>query len=202
MLEDLDTLISFIILKYEETNNNWNRICKRNNINLKKISVKNIFSREDILQNIFDYREFLSDNALDLTLSFTKLNLNSNVNTRIKLRNSIEYKLDNYIKNHNNGEGPINKCFNDIFGIRIILENNIEYEKLKEFIDKKYNYLKCIDSSKDEYIATHIYFKRDNYTFPWELQIWEKSNELSNIKSHEKYKQEYVKWEKENKGES
>jgi len=79
------------------------------------------------------------------------------------LRNSIEYKLNNYIKNHNEGEEPINKCFNDIFGIRIVLENNIKYDEIKEFVDNKYDYLKCIDSSKGDYVATHIYFKSDYF---------------------------------------
>ena len=61
--------------------------------------------------------------------------------------------------------------------------------------------LKCIDSSKDVgYIATHIYFKKDNYSFPWELQIWDKTHENSNIMLHEQYKQDYIKWEEENKG--
>ena len=60
--------------------------------------------------------------------------------------------------------------------------------------------MKCIDSSKKAYKATHIYFKQDNWNFQWELQIWNKENEINNINSHEKYKQGYVKWEKENNG--
>ena len=63
----------------------------------------------------------------------------------------------------------------------------------------KYSDLKCINSSKDEYNATHIYFKKDNYTFQWELQVWNKVDEANNINSHERYKQDYVKWENENK---
>lgn len=68
-------------------------------------------------------------------------------------------------------------------------------------IENKYNgALKCYDASKDGYVATHIYFKNGNYSFQWELQIWDKFHEKTNIISHEQYKQEYTKWEKENRG--
>lgn len=69
-----------------------------------------------------------------------------------------------------------------------------------EFINMRHENLKCIDSSKKEYKATHIYFKQDNFNFQWELQIWNKIDEVNNIISHEKYKQDYAKWERENKG--
>ena len=98
---------------------------------------------------------------------------------------------------HEYGRIPINKCFNDLYGIRIIFEQDIDHNDIKEFIRNKYKgKLKCIDSSKEEgYIATHVYFKKDNYSFLWELQIWDKTHEKSNIALHEQYKQEYTKWE-------
>ena len=46
----------------------------------------------------------------------------------------------------------------------------------------------------------YIYFRQGNFNFQWELQVWNKENEINNITSHEKYKQDYIKWEKENKG--
>lgn len=59
-----------------------------------------------------------------------------------------------------------------------------------------------MDSSKKEgnYKAIHVYFNKDNYAFPWELQIWNKQDEENNLESHKKYKQDYIKWESENKG--
>lgn len=122
------------------------------------------------------------------------------VNIRAKLRNSIEFKIKNYILNHENGEIPINKCLNDLFGIRIICKKEISNAQINELIRNKFPNLKCIDSSKKDYKATHIYFKKDNFSFPWELQIWNEINEKNNIYSHEKYKQDYVRWEKESKG--
>ena len=80
---------------------------------------------------------------------------------------------------HEFGAVPINKCFNDLYGIRIIFNENIDHNKIKSFIENKYKEkLKCIDSSKEEgYVATHVYFKNNNYSFLWELQIWDKSHE-------------------------
>ena len=108
-------------------------------------------------------------------------------------------QIENYIKNHEEGKIPINKCFNDLFGIRIICNEELSFDKIVKLINNKYSNLKCIDSSKNEYKATHIYFKKDNFTFQWELQVWNKTDEIRNINSHEKYKQDYIKWENENK---
>lgn len=131
-----------------------------------------------------------------------KLNISSEINSRVKATNSIEYKINNYMSiKHEYGKVPINKCFNDIYGIRIILDKAVEYEDIKDFIEK-YNYakIKCYNASKQDYVATHLYFKKNNYSFQWELQIWNKEYEKSNILSHALYKQDYTKWENENKG--
>lgn len=64
-------------------------------------------------------------------------------------------------------------------------------------IRSKFPDLKITDSSKMDYIASHIYIMSVNQLFPWELQIWKKVNERSNLDSHKKYKQEYITWEKD-----
>ncbi len=134
-------------------------------------------------------------------MDFKQFNTNeSKINIRTKAKNSIEYKIKNYIENHEDGKVPINKCFNDLFGIRIICENTLTHNEILNLVNNKYTGLKCINSSKLNYKATHIYFKKNNFSFQWELQIWNKVDEISNINSHEKYKQDYVRWEIENKG--
>ena len=52
------------------------------------------------------------------------------------------------------GKVPINKCFNDLFGIRIICNTDISFDEIFNLIDTKYDNLKCIDSSN---IKLHIY---------------------------------------------
>ena len=98
------------------------------------------------------------------------------------------------------GKEPINKCFNDLFGIRIIVENNLEFLEIKEYVENNYQNIKVIDALRGEYKAVHLYFKQDNFSFQWELQIWNKEDEERNINSHKIYKQDYTKWENENKG--
>lgn len=200
MLEELDKLILFILDKYNEIFEEWKKSDLYIPINQKEKLVKDIDN--DILNTILNYRHFINANNLELKLLINDLDLLSTINTRVKTQNSIEFKINNYRgQKHEFGKIPINKCFNDLYGIRIILPDDINHKFIEEFIKNKYDKkLKCINASKGDYVATHIYFKINNYSFQWELQVWDKKHEKSNIISHERYKQEYTKWEKENKG--
>ena len=202
MLDELEKLVSFIQKKYKELYNEWKKSELYDPIHQKKNLVKDINDNNNILNNILNYRAFINDKSLDLKIAFNNLNLDSEINTRVKAQNSIEYKISNYMSDkHEYGKIPLNKCFNDLYGIRIIFLDNIRYEEIKQFIDYKFNKkLKCNDASNGNYVATHIYFKIDNYVFQWKLQIWDKFHEKTNIISHEQYKQDYTKWEQENKG--
>lgn len=201
MLEELENLIRFIQNEYSEFNNKWQSDINYHRINLNDCTVRSILENKNILNTIFDYREFINENNIKLILDFRQFNTeNAKVNIRAKNKNSIEYKIENYIKNHEEGRIPINKCFNDLFGIRIICKESLNYNQIQKLIDNKFPNLKCIDSSKQEYKATHIYFRNGRYNFPWELQVWNECDEENNIISHEKYKQDYVRWEKDNKG--
>lgn len=202
MIENLNELIIYIYKEYKKCNINWEKCKEYNRINLKKNLVKNIKKTDQIFNTILEYRIFMRKEIvlfdMELQKKFNIENM-SRIETRIKAQNSIEYKIENYIKNHENGEEPINKCFNDLYGIRIIYDEETKCDEIYNFIKNKYPNLKCRDASKGEYKATHIYFKENNYTFHWELQIWNKKDEKTNIESHKEYKQEYAKWEIENK---
>lgn len=202
MLEDLDKLINFIEKEYNKLFEEWKNNRQYVSINQKKKLVKDINNDESILNTILDYRIFLNANNLNLKMGFNQLNLNSEVNTRVKSQNSIEYKINNYMTvKHEYGEIPINKCLNDLYGVRIIFSQSVRFEDIKEFLENKYsNKFKCYDASKGDYRATHIYFTRNNYSFQWELQVWNRENEKSNLISHQQYKQDYTRWEQENKG--
>lgn len=117
------------------------------------------------------------------------------ISIRIKTQNSIEYKIEKYMVNLEKGMVPVNKCLNDLVGIRAFVSDDVSHEEIRKHIKDSHPELKCIDSSKADYIATHVYFKTDNFSFPWELQIWRNEDREDNFKSHKQYKQEYVKWE-------
>lgn len=202
MLDELYKLILFIQQQYNNLYEEWKNKNSYKLINQKNTLVKNINEDGNVLSMILNYRAFINEKSFDLKKSFDNLNSKSEINTRVKAQNSIEYKIQNYmLEKHEYGMIPLNKCLNDLYGIRIIFKDNVDYNSIKMFIKEKFNdKLKCYDASKDDYRATHIYFKADNYSFQWELQVWNKENEKTNIVSHEKYKQDYTKWEKGNKG--
>ena len=201
MLEELEKLIEFIQTEYLHFNKKWQNSNYYTKINLKDNLVIDLSENEEILNAVFNYREFINENNIKLLMAFKQFSTeNAKVNIRTKAKNSIEYKIKNYIENHENGKVPINKCLNDLFGIRIICTEKIENSKISELVKSKFENLKCIKSYRKDYKATHIYFRQGNFNFQWELQIWNKEDEINNINSHEKYKQDYIKWEKENKG--
>lgn len=201
MLEELDKLIDFIQTEYVQLTTKWEQSDYYTKINLKNNQVYDLLEDKLMLDTIVNYREFINQNNIQLLMDMNKFNSeNAKVNSRTKAKNSIEYKIENYIKNHENGKIPISKCFNDLFGIRIICKEELTFYEILKLVNTKYNNLKCIYSLRNDYKATHIYFKKDNYAFQWELQVWNKIDEANNIISHEKYKQDYVRWENENKG--
>lgn len=196
---DLENLIAFIQMKHGEINNEWEKSDKYVPLNMKKNKVENIYKDESLLSYVFNYRNFINDHAVELIGSIQNLKISCPVNSRVKALNSIQFKIENYEKNHEDGKVPIKKCLNDLFGIRMIFPEEISYNNINIFVKKKFPSLKCIDAERGNYKAVHIYFGNDdNKKFQWELQLWDKKYEKSNYESHAKYKQDYTKWESEN----
>ena len=87
----------------------------------------------------------------------------------------------------------------------MILEDFIINEDLISTIeqnvheDKNFK-IKVKNSSKGDYKAIHVYFHgENNKMLPWELQVWNKSDESKNKVSHVKHKQSYTRWTKDYK---
>ncbi|MGN0484241.1 MAG: hypothetical protein ACI4HI_11895 [Lachnospiraceae bacterium] len=200
MLEDVGKLLPIIQKNYDTICRLWDEK-KQISLNLKKKLVKDIRNNSQIFESIVTYRSLINDEMPNILFSLNSIPLeNSIVTSRVKAQNSIEYKIENYIKNHQNGNIPIKKCFNDLLGIRLVIEGDFAYADVKAYMQENFPNYKCIDSSKKEYIASHIYFEESNYYFPWELQIWNKNNEAQNYLSHKYYKQDYTQWERINRG--
>lgn len=200
MFEDLGKLIVAIQSNYDRICDIWIRN-EDKPINLKKKLVINVMEDAEILKSIWRYRSLINDEIINIMFDLHTMHYdNSTVTSRVKAQNSIEFKLENYIAYHEGGRIPIKKCLNDLLGIRIVIDGNFAYQEVKQYMNEKFPDYKCIDSSKLSYIATHVYFENGNSVFPWELQIWKKKDEKDNFISHKEYKQDYTKWEKENKG--
>jgi len=199
-LETLKNTINFIQEQYDTITDLW----KQQNlleINFKQYLIKNVnFDNNDqIICAINNYIAFLNTNLFDFNLNLSRIS-NDTASFRIKMLNSVGQKIERYeTQEHQYGEIPIGKCFNDLLGTRIILKEEHSHSDIVKFLSEQFDIkYKCIDSSKQEYKATHIYFKdfeKPNKCFQWELQIWNVYNSETNIRSHKKYKQYYAKWE-------
>ena len=197
--DELKKLIDYIQLVYTDVTDEWMNI-SNTEINLRRSLVSDIEEKGTIYKSIMDYVQFLNEKSAGISLNLSSV-CSYQVTTRVKTHNSIEYKIQNYMtKQLENGKVPINKCVNDLFGIRIFLETPLTFDEVFDFVENAYHGKhKCIDSSKLDYKAVHLYFRENNRSFPWELQIWNKCDVDSNFASHKKYKQEYTTWEKESK---
>lgn len=198
-MRELLELINIINQQYEIVCKKWEDDPGYIPIHMKKNRVEDFYKDDNLLQHVFNYRQFIIDNISELFDEIQNFGFKNRVNSRVKAINSIQFKIQNYEQKHENGKIAIKKCFNDILGIRIILEEEIDYDETIDVLKKYYPNLKCIKSIRGEYEAIHIYFgDKSNFRFQWELQVWEKSKEKTNIASHAEYKQDYTKWEQEN----
>lgn len=198
MYNDLKLIIDFILSNYQKACIDWDKHCKDTySINLKSKTVKNINEDSKIVEYIYDYLNFIVN--ISINIDFDSLRFEKSIiRSRVKNRNSIDTKIKIYSsEEHFFGQIPIKKCLNDLYGFRIVIDDIFDFAEIKAFISNNYPFLKCIDSSKNGYYATHIYFSKNgcNRFFPLELQIWNINNEESNLNSHKKYKQSYTKWE-------
>lgn len=199
-MDDIIKIIEFILKEYSLMNNKWKKYNNRI-INLRKKQIDDIFSNQNLLDNVYDYQSFLNDNSFDVSKRLEELEIKSEKKMRIKTLNSIQDKIERY-KKKLDGKVSINKCLNDIMGMRITTNQFYKFEEIETIIKDNFPMLKCINSDKGNYRGTHIYFRNDdNFKYPWELQIWFKGNEAINTKSHAEHKQKYVSWEKNDRQE-
>lgn len=130
------------------------------------------FDRNELIEELKDYRLFLKKRK-DILVDYTY---------RIKSIQSINLKYDRYYPSK-----EINACFNDILGIRMIVENydiNIKNDKIRH-----------VDMSKgkknnDGYRGYHIYYKKSNYHYPIEVQFFTERDYIFNMWLH-KYVYKY-----------
>lgn len=196
---ELQKLIDYLQSAYTEVTNEW--MCRPTaKVNMKKTLVADIDADGAIYQSIMEYLQLLNEKNTDIILHLSEV-CTCAVSARVKAPNSVEYKIQSYkTERHGSGKVPINKCINDLFGARIFLEVPLSFEDVYGFVEENYSSkYRSIDSSKQDYKAVHIYFKENNQSFPWELQIWNLCDAETNFASHKNYKQGYTTWEQESK---
>ncbi len=112
---------------------------------------------------------------------------------RVKTSESILYKIERF-KERSEGY-PVNSVLNDIFGARIIVDSDSISEMMLRLDDwqSEYGLKNWYLCDKDGYVGVHIYFKnKNNFYYPWELQVWDKKDAEENIRNHREYKRKFV----------
>ena len=145
-MDELKELIDYIQLVYSMVTDEWLQNATEK-INLRKTQVSDIDADGTICQSIMEYVQLLNERSADITLSLSVCSCQ--VTARVKTQNSIEYKIQNYkTDRHEFGKVSINKCVNDLFGVRIILDTPLSYEEVLAFVEEVYHgKYRCIDSS-------------------------------------------------------
>mgnify|MGYP002307362293 CR=1 FL=1 len=133
---------------YTEITDEWLRETPTKT-NLKNALVADIDADGIIYKSIMEYVQLLNEKSADITLPLASV-CSCKVTARVKAQNSIEFKIQNYkTERHEFGKIPINKCINDLFGIRIFLREPLTFDEVYSFIEDTYpNRYRCIDSSK------------------------------------------------------
>lgn len=114
------------------------------------------FNKQDVLQDIRNAREWYNTQAIIYKLP---------IDLRIKSIGSAELKFNRY------PDSTFSRVFNDILGFRSICSNYEEVISLET--EEK---IRIVDMSKgkkndDGYRGVHLYYQKDNFHYPIEIQF-------------------------------
>jgi len=140
--------------------------------------------------HIYKYRLTLHESVNDYLMT---ADIDIKYFYRVKTRESIDDKIERFSTRED--QYPVNNWLNDIFGARIVL-TAAEITALMDLLDDWQDELNLKNwylRNKEGYRGLHIYFKnKNNFYFPWELQIWDIEDLQSNIQNHEKFKRNFI----------
>lgn len=207
-ISGFEEIVNLILSTHGEISSKWIEQTSYDVLNLKTTKICDIHKG----QGYFDinFLKLVEEYHLEVMLASARINFESHSNgewevrSRVKQKESIINKLFHYTdKDDQKGTFPINKCLNDIFGVRVVIRNlDIEDTEFVE-ICKKITLVKGVRfyyNNKNGYKAIHFYFNNaNNHFFPWELQVWAFENARQNefLHSTHKQKRKYIEWPKE-----
>ena len=184
-LEKVERLIREINKLHEDYSKDYFETGKVGKVNLSKTIAKVPIS--PILSYRLNLHESINDYLMRTNLDDVKYYY------RVKTSESIEDKIKRF--ENNVDQYPVNNWLNDIFGCRIILKQ-AEIEEIEEQLDgwqDKYGLKNWYKRDKDGYKGIYVYFKnKNNFYFPWEIQIWDENHVESNIEAHQMHKRFFV----------
>jgi len=140
--------------------------------------------------HIYNYRLNLHEAINDYLMN---ANIEIKYFYRVKTRESIDDKIERFSSRED--QYPVNNWLNDIFGARVVVSAD-DLKTIMDLLDNWQDELNLKNwylRDKQGYRGLHIYFKnKNNFYFPWELQVWDLADMQSNIQNHEKFKRNFV----------
>ncbi|MDO0371527.1 hypothetical protein KLN81_18280 [Clostridioides difficile] len=114
------------------------------------------FNKDDIFKEIRNISRYLNSRKIDFKFP---------VSYRIKSYHSCLIKYDKYYPSF-----ELNKCFNDLLGIRIIVDSYYELfeQDLSSF---RLADMRTGKANDDGYRGVHLYYQKSNFHYPIELQV-------------------------------
>jgi len=196
-------LVDDIFSMHSEITERWCEYREREGIvkfNQKSTKISDLSGKQESMDAIIRYANFLS--GIQSIRGFDCRKEGIVINSRVKNINSIQEKYDDYLHYHpEKGKIQVNKCFNDLFGVRMIIDcDDLLTDSIKDMLGDYGNAVEVHDKNSNRYVATHLYFKKNNYEFKWELQIWKSMDERTNQESHKTHRYKYKGWELEASG--
>lgn len=114
--------------------------------NLKRVRVKHFPDTPGVREEVMLYRDFITENLDDTEILSHDLE-EFKASYRIKTEDSLLDKIDRYIANPNlQGNTPLNRCLNDLCGIRVTSDFDMGTNKLLTQVSEQYPDLKILDS--------------------------------------------------------
>lgn len=189
-LDVLEQLINYLHDLYVSFNNEFYKNKEYEQFNFKRFTVSqaknNLYFNNVLLKDYIKELHNFYNEYVDFTAYYAK---GCEIRSRIKFMPTIQKKLLQF-SNRSETEGSfvIKKSLNDLFGIRVILDNiNQSYDILEHQLDryKSQNLIsRYYYRNEGDYKGTHCYFQDSNRHFPWELQIWDHKDKIDNVNSH------------------
>lgn len=112
--------------------------------------------------------------SLSYEMSLQGIRLPSDISRRVKTVDSIQRKLQR------KPDARFQSVFNDLLSLRLVVESYpTSYPSYFRVVDMTNG--KVVD---DGYRAVHLYYKKDNYHYPIEVQLWSKGDCVFNNWTH------------------
>jgi putative GTP pyrophosphokinase len=117
------------------------------------------FNKDDIIEEIFQVREFYLKILLDIDLQLEH---------RIKSVSSSKLKYERYFPSR-----EVFKVYNDLLGIRVVVDDYKIVEKYLKInpIFKEIADMRNGKAEDDGYRGIHVYYQMSKYHYPIEIQI-------------------------------